>query len=185
MEASNLTDLLPPERRHKEQNVYLLRLGVVAALIATILMVVAAALLVPTYLFLSQEVQSRQAQLARVEAALSAAGGSALSTQLAALTSDTARLSGLKTAPRATAAITEALGVPRTGVTLSGFSYVPPVNGQPGTLVLTGSAATRIALQNYQTALQGSSFAASVNLPVSAYAKDANIPFVVTVTLAP
>ena len=185
MEEPNLTDLLPQERRHKEQNDYLLRLGVVAALVATVLVVVAAVLLVPTYLFLSQEVQSRQAQLVRVEAALSAAGDSALSTQLAALTSDTTRLSGLKAAPRATAAITEALGVPRSGVTLSGFSYIPPTNGQPGTLTLTGAATTRIALQNYQTALQGSSFAAGVNLPVSAYAKDANIPFVITVTLAP
>lgn len=185
MEAANLTDLLPPERRRKEQNAYLLRLGVVAALTATVLVAIAALLLLPTYLFLSQEIQSSRAQLAQTEASLAAAGGSELSSQLARLTSDTARLSVLKTVPSATAAITEALGVARSGVTLSGFSYVPPENGKPGTLAITGSAATRVALQSYQAALQSASFSSSVNLPVSAYAKDANIPFIVTVTLAP
>lgn len=183
MEATNLTDLLPPERRRKEQNEYFLRLSVVAALMATALVFVAALLLVPTYFFLSQEVQSRQTQFAETAATLASAGGSTLSTQLAQLTSETTRISELKTTPSAVAAITEALSVSRTGVTLSAFSYTPPGNGVQGTLVITGSAATRAALQNYQTALQGTPFASSVNLPVSAYANDANITFTVTITL--
>jgi hypothetical protein len=39
-------------------------------------------------------------------------------------------------------------------------------------------------LRSYQLALQGASFARAVDLPVSAYAKDADIAFTVTITLA-
>ena len=77
------------------------------------------------------------------------------------------------------------LAISHPGITLSGFDYVPGAGKNPGTLAISGTAATRDTLRNYQTALQSAPFAVTANLPVSAYAKDTGIPFSITVTLAP
>jgi hypothetical protein len=55
----------------------------------------------------------------------------------------------------------------------------------PGTLSVSGIAVTRGALRAYQLALQSAPFAVAANLPVSAYAKDTDIAFTITVTLTP
>ena len=68
---------------------------------------------------------------------------------------------------------------------LSGFSYTPSSSSGSGTIALSGISATRDALRGYQLALQGAPFARSAALPVSAYAKDANIDFTITITLSP
>ena len=83
------------------------------------------------------------------------------------------------------AAVNATLAVPRPGVTLSSFTYVPAAGTNPGTLAISGRAATRDALRSYQLALQSAALARSAVLPVSAYAPDANIAFTVTVTLVP
>ena len=77
------------------------------------------------------------------------------------------------------------LVIPRPGIVLSGFDYEPSVGKSAGTLAVSGTATTRDALRNYQLALEGASFARSADLPVSAYAKDTDITFTITVTLTP
>jgi hypothetical protein len=70
------------------------------------------------------------------------------------------------------------------GVTISSLVYSPMTVRRPAQLVLTGTALTRNALRSYQLALQGTPIARAVDLPVSAYAKDADITFTITITLA-
>lgn len=182
---NELTNLLPFKRQRALSRDYFLRLGVVSIVLLCLLIFVSAVLLLPTYVFLVDTARAKEARLASIESALSSADEKALSARLAALTNDAATLTALADAPSVSTIIRSAIAVPRPGVTLSGFSYTPAEGKVPGTLALSGTAATRDALRNYQLALQDSAFAFSATLPVSAYAKDANIAFTITVTLAP
>ncbi len=182
---NELTNLLPFKRQRALSREYFLRLGVVGAVFLGILIFASAVLLLPTYVFLADNARAKEARLASIESALSSADEKALSTRLTALTNDAATLTALANAPSASSIIRAVVAVPRPGIALSGFAYTPAANKISGTLALSGTAATRDALRKYQLALQGMPFALSATLPVSAYAKDTNIAFTITVTLAP
>ncbi len=164
---------------------YYLRVGVVAGALGTLLTAVAAVFLVPTYVFLVGSAQAKEMRLASIQSTLSSADEVALSARLAALSSDTAALSALASKQSASSAMRSVLAVPRPGITLSGFTYMPASGKGPGVLALSGGAMTRDALRTYQLALQHSPIVRSADLPVSAYAKDADISFTITVTLTP
>jgi len=183
--SDELTNLLPPERARTLARDYRLRLAVVVVWLLTGLVLAAAALLVPTYVLLTKSISAKEVRLANIESTLSSVDEEGLSARLATLSSAAALLVALGRTPLASAAINAALAVPRPGVTLSNFTYVPAAGTNPGTLAISGHAATRDALRNYQLALQSAAFARSAVLPVSAYASDADIAFTVTVTLAP
>lgn len=182
---NELINLLPPERQLALSREYLLRLGVVAAILLIALTVAAAMLLLPTYIFLSQSAVAKESHLMSVESLLSASNESSLSAQLANLSSDVAILTAFGNVPSASATLRTALAVPRPGIILSGFVYTPAVLKKPGTLVMSGAAVTRDALRRYQLAFSGASFVSTANLPVSAYAKDTDITFAISLTLAP
>lgn len=183
--TSDLTNLLPGERHRTLRREYFWRLAVVAAVLGTVLIAAAAILLLPTYLYLSNEVSARTNRLATVSTALASSDEAELLGRLNALSQDTATLAKLGTAPSASAVVSEVLAVPRPGITLSNISYTPAVGNTAASMVISGMAATRDSLRSYQLALQSTSFAQSVDLPVSAYAKDSNISFGITITFSP
>lgn len=183
--TSGLTNLLPRERHRTLRREYFWRLAVVAAVLGIVLIAAAAILLLPTYLYLSNEVQSRTSRLSAVSTALASSDEAELLERLNALSQDTATLAKLGTAPSASAVVSEVLAISRPGITLSNISYTPAVGNTAASMVISGLAATRDALRNYQLALQGTSFAQGVDLPVSAYAKDSNISFGITITFSP
>ena len=178
-----LTNLLPSERQRALARDYLLRLGVVGTVLISVLILVAAVLLLPTYVFLVKSADAKEARLASVESMLASADEKNLSLRLSALTRNTAILTALKEAPAASGISRVFLAVSRPGITLSGFTYTPAGAESPGQLAISGGAATREALRNYQLALEKASFSRSAALPVSAYAKDSDIGFTITVTL--
>jgi hypothetical protein len=49
-------------------------------------------------------------------------------------------------------------------------------------MMITGSAATRTALQSFKEELASLPFVTSADLPISAFAKESDIPFSITVT---
>lgn len=182
---NELTNLLPPERQRTLSRDYFLRLIVVGAVLVSILIVASAVMLVPTYVFLVKSAGAKEMRLAAIESTLSSANEKEISARLAALTADAAILTALSNTPSASGVMRNILSVPRPGVTLSGFAYTPAVKNKPSTLTISGTAATRDALRNYQLALQGAPHTLSAVLPVSAYAKDTDIAFSISVTLAP
>lgn len=185
MTPDTLIDLLPLERRRALARDYFLRLGAVALLFAVALVLTAALLLVPTYVFLAKSSGAKQARLASMESTLSSFDDAALSARLSALKSNTSALAALARAPSASATARSTLAISRPGITLSGFEYVPTTGARPGTIIVSGIAATRDALRGYQLALERAPFVRSADLPVSTYAKDRNIPFTITVILTP
>jgi len=182
---SELTNLLPPERRNKLIREQRFRFGVVVMLFCTILVLVAGILLVPTYVFLIGSAHTKEVHLSNLKSTLSSADEVALAARLNALSNGATVLTALSKNPSASGVFRAALAVPRPGITISHFMYTPGVGKALGTLMLSGGAETRDALRNYQLALQSAPFARSANLPVSAYAQDADIAFTITITLAP
>lgn len=177
---NELTNLLPSERRRALSRDYLLRLGTLSALLVTLLVVVAGILLLPSYVFLVQSQEAKQARLATIETVLSSEDDASISARLVTISGEAAQLTALAKVQSASALTRAALAVSRPGVTLSGMEY----SRANGTLTISGVAATRDALRTYQLALQSAPFAAAATLPVSSYAKDTNIEFIISVKLA-
>jgi hypothetical protein len=180
-------NLLPPDRLRAFRRGYFLRVATVALLLGTLLVVIHGVFLLPSYLYASSEITARE-RAASGEGAEAPTTASAAAT-LAALKSDATYLNRLTTAPSASAALRAVLSVPRPGVSLQSFTYTPPApgNGASAKMLITGTASTREALRAYDLALTGAAFVSSVDLPVSAYAKEADIAFTLTLagTLAP
>jgi hypothetical protein len=182
---NEITDLLPYERRKALRRDYFLRLVTVVASFLTALTVSSAALLLPTYVFLTTSAHTKEARLSSIESTLSSSDEKALSARLTALSNDIATIVALGNAPSVSAVIRAMLAVSRPGITLSGFTYSSSANESSKTLSISGSSVTRDTLRNYQLALKSAPFAKSADLPISAYAKNTDIPFIITVTLAP
>lgn len=182
---SELTNLLPPDRQRSLARDYYLRLSVIILWFVFTLTLISMVLLLPTYIFLTDSARAKERYLATVESSITSADESSLSARLASLNNSATTLVALAQAPSASAFIRTMLELPRPGVTLSQFVYTPPTTKASGTLLVSGTAATRDALRTYQLALENASFARSAALPVSAYAKDRDISFTITITLEP
>ena len=182
---NRITDLLPLDRQESLAREYRFRFGVVGIALFITLVFSAAILLLPTYVFLSGSISAKESRLANLKSTLSSADEMALSARLVALSNDATALISLSKRSSVSSVMRSALAVPRAGVSLNGISYTPPAGKSSSTLALSGTAATRDSLRKYQLALQSAPSVLSADLPVSAYAKDTNIIFTITVTLAP
>lgn len=180
---TKLTNLLPKERRSALTRDYFLRLSVVCAIMASILLIISAILLVPTYVFLSKNESMKEKNLASVELTLSSKNEAGFSSRLAMLAGNVSLLNDLASAKSVSKTVSSMLEISRSGIILSDFSYAPDVGTNPGTITISGTAVSRDALRSYQLELSNSPFISSVELPVSAYAKDSDIRFTITVTL--
>lgn len=181
----NLTNLLPEVRQRLLAREYRFRLGVVILAVATALVVVAGIFLIPTYIFVAENVVVQQTRLASIDATFVKADGPALSKHLTALSGEVVVLLGLKSGVAVTKTIASILTVPRPGVVLSEFLYTAATGKNKATFSISGTATTRDTLRNYQLALQSMPFIAAADLPISAYAKDSDIAFTITTTLTP
>ena len=181
--ATNRLDLLPSERRRALRRAYLFRLGTVAAILALVLTLAACALLVPTYMYLRSAERSQNARLAGVGSTLSSAQESTLAKRLATLEADAAVITALGATPSASERIRATLAAGHLGVALTSMNYTA-ASARPGSLALSGTAASRNDLRALQLALLEVVGFASADLPVSSYAKDHDIPFTIVVTLA-
>ena len=182
---NELTNLLPSERRRALRRDYFTRLGVITALLATALILVAAVLLVPTFVFLTASESTEKTNLATIKSALASSDDATLSAHLAALSNSATMLSALSSTHPISALVRVVLAIPRPGITISSIAYTPATSKSRSILIISGAAETRDALHSYQIALQRAAFISSADLPVSAYAKDTSITFTITVTLAP
>jgi hypothetical protein len=179
------TNLLPPEREHALKSDYRTRLVVVALWLISALTLGAGALLIPTYLLLAQQEGIKSVQLASLTAKLSSSDEVALAQRLAALSENASRLTDLGKDPSISNTLREMLAIAHVGAALTALDYTPGDGKQARVVKISGTAASRNALRNYQLALEGSPLVASASLPVSAYAKDTDIPFTIVVTLKP
>lgn len=184
---SELLNLLPSDRARRAKREYFIRLGVVSLFALTGVVIASGALLVPTYLYVNQQTTMSEQRIAALDMELGATQGKETSQRLATLSTTAGYLARLATTTTATAALRGVLAAPHGGIILSGFTYSPPAGTAKGKMTLKGVAATRESLRAYNDALTALPFVSLVDLPISAYAKERDIPFVITLsgTLTP
>lgn len=178
--SSELTNLLPNERIRAFRRDYFFRLGTIVAFVVAVAIGVHAALLTPSYLYLQETVSLARARLAELTNTLAASEEAEMQARLTRLKGDSERLLALSSSPSATGIIRTLLEVPHIGITITALSFKSP--SPDGRLTITGMAKTRESLRKFHLALSSLTFAKSAELPLSAYAKESDIPFTITLT---
>lgn len=176
-----LTNLLPEERARSLRQLYFLRLTVVSILLLSGVAIVHGVLLLPSYLYVRAQIEERTTALATLTAALTGSEELEISSRVAALTEDSAYLARLATVPKASTAISAIIALPRPGIRLTGFSFAPK-EGEEATMTVSGVAATREALRTFEQSLSDEPYISTADLPISAYAKERDIAFTITLT---
>jgi Tfp pilus assembly protein PilN len=176
---SELTNLLPGSRVRAFRRGYFLRVATLALLLIAGVIIVHGLLLLPTYLFAHTEVSRESEHLAGLNATLQTSEEKQVQTRLGMLASGVTYLDRLATTTTASAAITAILQVPHAGISLNGLT---PPGATAGIMSLSGVASSRDTLQQFSNALSRLPFITNADLPISAYAKDTNIPFTITLT---
>jgi hypothetical protein len=185
---NQLTNLLPRERRDVLRVHYWERFVVIGCFMAMALLGVAGVLLLPSYVLLSKHEETKQQQLSALAGNTSTLDERQLSKRLTSLTANVRTLIDLADEPSISHLMRSILTAHLTGITLTSFTYTPDKEGAkpvPGSLIVTGVAATRETLRTFQMTLQALPFVGTAALPVSAYAQSSAIPFTITVTLKP
>jgi len=178
---SQLTNLLPVSRIRGVRRAYFLRLAVITLILLSLLVIGHALLLIPTYLYAREQAAQDQAQITQSGGATSAEEQEVKErTQILVTTGN--ELAGIASQPTASAAIRSVLNVPHPGVQIIGFTFTAPQGEKAGQLGVTGVAGSRDQLRQYTTALGQLPFVAQADLPISAYAKENDIPFTITLS---
>jgi Tfp pilus assembly protein PilN len=178
------TNLLPPARQQQLRRDYFYRLAAVAALVGTFLVAIHGALLYPAYHYLEQEIATRTTDLASLQASLASSDEQELDTRLAMLSEETNALGALATSTPLSSTLAEILALAHPGVRITGIALANAQGSTAPEDSISGTADTRDDLRAYYLALSGAPFVGSANLPVSAYASAANIPFTITLVFA-
>lgn len=179
---SELTNLVPASAARALRREYFVRLATMSLGLATLAIAVHGVLLLPAYLYAHAEANREQAQLDRMAASASTAQERAVKAQIASVQSDIAYLGRLSKQPTASGAIRAVLAVPHPGIRLSGFTFTAPASDAQAGMAVSGTASTRDALRAYAASLGQLPYVSKADLPISAYAKDSDIPFTVTLT---
>ena len=182
---NTLTNLISSERQGALRRDYFIRYCVVIVICITILIFVAAILLLPTYVFLSKSLSAKENHLANIESKISSADEAILSARITNLSRSVVILMRQVKTSSTSDVVRDLLAIPRPGIAISGFTYAPAVGKIPGIVTVSGTAVTRDSLRGYQISLQNTQFIRTVDLPISVYAKDSDISFTVTITLVP
>ena len=177
-----LTNLLPPERARGLRQLYFFRLATVAMLVLSGTAIIHGVLLLPSFLYAKQQVKEKETILASLTATLAGSEERQVSARVNKLTQDATYLARLKERPAASTAVAAFLEVPRTGVRMTGFTFTGPEEGKEARMTVSGIAASRESLRRFEQALSAEPYVTSTDLPISAYAKESDIDFTITLS---
>jgi len=178
-----LTNLLPRQGIRALRREYFVRVVTVALALGVVALIIHGALLMPSYLYARAEVSREQAELDRINASSSSEEEKEISARVGAVKADITYLGRLRTSATASGAIKAVLAVPHPSIALSGFTFTAAVGtSTPASMTISGTADTRDSLRQYVGSLGALPYVSNADLPISAYAKDADIPFTITLT---
>lgn len=180
---TELTNLMPAERKDLLAREYLFHLGTLACLMITLALVVHGILLVPAQAYLREQQAVQEKRLTELSSQRASSGFEDVSARVTALSTRAAALESLAKTHPASDTIRALLDFQRPGITLTGFTFTPANAEGKGGMTLTGMAATRTSLRAFDDALSALPFVTSTDLPLSAYAKESDIPFSIALVL--
>ncbi len=180
---TELTNLMPVERTRLLTREYLLRLGTIACLMLAGVLVVHGILLLPAHAYMRDQQAVQEKRLAELSSQRATSGFEDVSSRVETLSMQADALASVDDIPSASDTIRALLDFPRPGITLSSFTFMPPSVGGEGQMTLVGIAEARESLRAFDSALSAMPFVVATDLPLSAYAKERDIPFTIALTL--
>ena len=172
-------NLLPDTRKQRLTRFYFVRVGVVCALMLAGVFFIHATLMVPTYLHFAQNAADSTVALSELTGRLADSKEQEIGSRMASLSERTSYLATATHGATASGALRAFVAMPHKGVHITSFAFI---EGKEARLTITGVAASRETLRAYAGALATLPYVSGVDLPISAYAKESDIPFTVTVT---
>ena len=176
-----LTNLLPPDRKKQLRSEYLGRLCTLAVVTLSFLLVATVLLRGPLLVYVFQKKLTSERELTALTIQLNDSGNTEASGRLKILNDNLSYLSRQSTTTTGTEVLTSVTSAPHQGIYITGISYSAGAKGMGAKVVLTGKASTRQSLQAYTDTLV-ELLHISVDLPISAYAKETDIPFTMTLS---
>ncbi len=180
-------NLLPDSRKRALAHLYLARVAVVSVVALSGVLAVHAILMLPSLIYLNQVVQDRTQELGTLGEQLAGGGDREVGERVARLTASATALAQNAQGVSASNAMRALTSVPHPGVSITGLSFARGQTSDAHRLSITGKATSREALRSYAAALGTLPYVKTVDLPISAYAKESNIDFSLTLigTLTP
>lgn len=175
-------NLLPDTRKTFLARWYLSRLGVVAALVLAVVFMVHAILVIPSLVHVSAQIRQSTIALDGLGVRLAGSQEQRVSERVKAVTERGERLAQISKQVTASSAIRVMMSVPHPNVHVTSVSFVQHTN--PGSTIMTisGMADTREALRSYVRALSALPYVNEATVPISAYAKETSIEFVLSLS---
>lgn len=175
-------NLLPDSRKQTLARLYLMRLVVVCALLVSGVLCIHMLLAVPALAYTYQLVADRTIEAVVLGEKLSGTEVREVSGRIKTLNDTAVALSHSMSDGTATQAIGHITAVPHGGVRITGISFSKGATDTSSRMVLTGTAVSRESLRSYVSSLNSVPSVSSVDLPISAYAKESDIDFSITLT---
>lgn len=183
--SNNFLTLLPPEYVRAYIKRYRRRLVVVALSSLLVLILAQLALLVPSYLYARVAIDVRERELEDLSKNATSPEEQEVDARLKSLLTDTAYLSRLSDAPSVADASRALLAVSRPGIVITGITFASKTTKEPEKMTLSGTAQTRSLLRQYVAAMAEVKGVQNAEVPISTYAQEADIRFVITLTGMP
>ena len=177
-----MINLIPPEGHREVKREYYLRVGATLALLFAGVAIFLTVALIPTYVLVRAQIEAfalEAKQESDTEGVFESAEGEVKTAMKV--------LSQLKAVPETvfvSAIIDEIQERTSSSIVLKTF-YVDAVGGVIEKIQVQGVADTREALAELKGALESSDTFLSAEVPIADLARDADLPFAITVTLAP
>lgn len=179
-----MANLLPTIDRQDVKRAYNMRRLVVAGVLATVLVLVAIAMLIPSYVASSNNRETTEENLARVEADLSGTDLTEAKTQIEETNKKLEMLAPAEggAANNVRSLFVDVISLKNDAISLTGFFY-EAANEVPQ-LTLSGTARTRDALARFAESLRSSDQFHNADLPIGDLVEKEDINFSVTMDIA-
>ena len=176
-----MSNILPPQEIKKIKGLYKKRLIVVSLRAVTILSVIAAACIVPSYLYSKQEEGALLAKKAMYEQQETGELKQDLVTSIGDINTrlssfgDTAYAS-----PLVASLINPILQARTSSVYITGLTYTLDKDADVAHVTITGISINREAILAFGDNLQKTPHITNVNVPITNFIKESNMPFTIT-----
>lgn len=180
-----LSNLLPKAYKRALRMGYFMRLATIGCILATILVIIHGILLLPSLVFSHANTQAKEAELAALKQSLVTTETLDADARITSLRDDSTYLLRLGTVASASASLRQLLAVPRPGIRLTGFTLAEATSEGGAKVTVAGMALNRDSVRAYVAALGRVPFVQTADLPISTYAKERDIPFIISLTLKP
>ena len=177
-----MINLIPPHARKYVQVEYWIRVGTVYFLLLSVTLVMVAALLIPTYVLITSQLQVYEEQYTETEA--QNASYAELEQIVTVANATAQRVLQRAKEPSFSTLLEELSAVTDASIRLNTVT----MNRDPKTknieqVQISGDASTREALAAFRNALEAHERFASAELPLSNLAKDKDVPFNITIVI--